>query len=112
MEPQLDFWRQLGWDMFDKTLYGKIEAGGVDGRRMGATREALRYHELVTAPKYCGKWIVDYNKWGSVKHTNQKQFCNNRSGDFKMFSSRYFRCTNGLFLCAECYAPHVTNADT
>ena len=38
-------------------------------------------HELVTARKYCGKWLVDENKWMGVKQPYQKQICNNQSGD-------------------------------
>ena len=29
MEPQLDFRRQFGWDMFDNTIYEETEAGGL-----------------------------------------------------------------------------------
>ena len=34
---------------------------GVDRILMRARRGTLGYHELVTAPKYCVKWIVDNN---------------------------------------------------
>ena len=53
----------------------------VDGRRLGARRLDLGGHELVTAPKYCGKWLVDENKWRRVKQPYQKQICNNQSGN-------------------------------
>ena len=67
MEPQLDFWRQLGWEMVENTLDEEIEAGGVDGRNLRSRRETLGDHELVTDPKYFGKWFVDENKWRRVK---------------------------------------------
>ena len=48
--------------MVDNKLDEDTEAGGVGGiwtiERMGA----LVYHELVIAPKYCGKLLVDENK--------------------------------------------------
>ena len=81
VEPQLDFWRQLEWDMVDNTLDEETEAGGVDGIQPKSRRGALGDHELVTAPKCCGKWLVDENKWRRVKQPYQKQICNNRSSD-------------------------------
>ena len=53
--PDLDFWRQLGWEMVENTIYEETEAGGVDVILTIARRETLGDHELVTAPKYCGK---------------------------------------------------------
>ena len=60
VEPQLDFWSQLGWEMDENTLDEETEAGGAGGRQL--RRGTLGDHELVTAPKYCGKWLVDENK--------------------------------------------------
>ena len=37
--------------------------GGVYGRWMRARRGTLGDHDIVTASKYCGKWLVDENKW-------------------------------------------------
>ena len=98
--------------MAENTLDEETQAGGVDGRRLRARREALGYHEIVTAPKYCGKWLIDENKWWRVKQSYQKQICNNQSGDCKKFTMRYFRYNNGLFLCNECYATHVLDVNT
>ena len=67
VEPQLDFRRQLGWYMVDNTLDEDTEAGGFDWRLMKSRRGTLGDHELVTAPKYCVKWLVDENKWRRVK---------------------------------------------
>ena len=68
MDHQLDFWRQLVWEMVEKTLDGYIESGGFGGRRMISSRGTLGGHELMKAPKYCGKWLVDKkNGGGSVK---------------------------------------------
>ena len=44
VEPQLDFWRQLGWDMVENTLDEETEAGGVDGRRLVARKGILGDH--------------------------------------------------------------------
>ena len=52
--------------MVENTVDEETEAGGVDGIRLRARRGALKDHELVIAPKYCGKWIVDENKWRRV----------------------------------------------
>ena len=41
--------------MVDKTLDEETEAGGVDGIRLRERRGGLKYHDLVIAPKYCGK---------------------------------------------------------
>ena len=62
MDPQLDFRHQLGLEMIENKIYEETKAGGVDGGRLRAQRGTLAYHELVTAPKYCGRWIVDENK--------------------------------------------------
>ena len=86
--------------------------GGVDGRRLRASRVTLGDHEIVTAPEYCGKWLVDENKWRRVKQPYQKQICNNRIGDLKTFISRYCRCNKELFLCSEFYGTHFLDADT
>ena len=72
MDPNLDFWCQLVWEMSDNTLDEDTVSGGVDGRRMRARRGTLGYHELVTAPTYGGKWIVDKNKLKRVKQPYQK----------------------------------------
>ena len=66
MDPQLEFWHQLGWVMVENTLYEETEDGGVDGIRNRSNRGDLGDHELVTDPKYCGKWIIDENKWQRV----------------------------------------------
>ena len=71
----MDFWRQLGWDMVENTLDKVTEAWGVEGRRLRARRGAFGDHELVTAPKYYGKLLVDKNKWQRVKQPYQKQIC-------------------------------------
>ena len=81
VDPHLDFWCQLGWEMVENTLEDEIDSGGIDRRRLLSRSGTLGDHELVTAPKYCGKWIVDENKWQRVNQTYQKQICNNRSGD-------------------------------
>ena len=112
MDPWLDFWRQLVWDMVENTLDEETEAGGVCGRRLRARRGDLVDHELVIAPTYCGKWLVDENKWRRVKHPYQKQICTNRSGDCKKTTRRYCRCTKGLFIFAECYTTLVIDNDT
>ena len=83
VEIQLDFWRQLGWEMVENTLDGETEAREVNGRWLRVRRGTLEDHELLTAPKYCGKFLVDKNKWQRVKHTYQKQICANRSGNCK-----------------------------
>ena len=49
--------------MVENTLDEETETGWVDVRRLRARRGALRVHELVTAPKDCVKWLVDYNKF-------------------------------------------------
>ena len=54
---ELNFQRHLGWYMVKNTLYEETEAGGVDGRQLRERRRTLRYHELVTAPKYCGNGL-------------------------------------------------------
>ena len=53
--------------MVEETLYEETEAGGVYGRRLRSRRRTLGDNELVTAPKYCGKWLVDDNKSRRVK---------------------------------------------
>ena len=98
--------------MVDNTLDEETKAGGADGRRLRARRGDLVDHELVTSPKYCGKWLVDENKWWRVNHPYQKQICTNRSGDCNFFTRRYCKCINGLLLCAECYVTHVLDTDT
>ena len=102
------------WDgRWLRTLDEEAEAGGGgDGRRLRPRRGVLGDHELVIAPKYCGRWLVDENKWWRAKQPYQKQICTERSGDCKKITRRYCRCTKGLFLCAECYATHVLDADT
>ena len=58
--------------MVEKKLYEEIESKGVDKRQLRVRRGVLVDHELVSAPKYCGKWLVDENKWQRVKQTYQK----------------------------------------
>ena len=48
--------------MVENTLDEDTEAGGGDVRLLRERRGALGDHEIATAPKYCGKWIVDDNK--------------------------------------------------
>ena len=86
--------------------------GGGDGIRLRARRGTLVDHDIVTAPKYCGKWLVDENKLRRVKQPYQNQICNNRSVDCKKNTRRYCRCNKGLFICAECFATHILNSDT
>ena len=74
MEPQLNFWRQLVWEMAEKKIDEETEAGGVDSRRMRSRMGTLGDHELVTAPKYCGKWLVDENTWRRVNHTYRSRY--------------------------------------
>ena len=40
-EPQLNFWRHLGWEIVENTLVEETEAGRVDGRWTRARRGAL-----------------------------------------------------------------------
>ena len=47
--------------MVENKIDEYTEAGGVDVIRLISRRGALGDHELVTAPKYCGKWLVDEN---------------------------------------------------
>ena len=112
MEPQLDFWCQLVWEMVENTLDEDTDAGGVDGIWMRSRRGSLGDHELVTAPKYCGKLLVDENKWQRVKQPYQKQKCNNRGGNCKIITRRYCGCNEVLLLCAECYVTNVLDAET
>ena len=79
--------------MVDITLDEETEAGGVYGRRMRASRGVLGDHELVTAPTYYVKWLVDENEWRRVKQTHQKHIFTNRSRNFKKNTRRYFICT-------------------
>ena len=69
---ELDFWCYLRWDMVDNTLDEDTEASGVDGRRMMSSGGTLGDLKLVTAQTYCGKWLVDENKWRRVKQPYQK----------------------------------------
>ena len=112
MDPQLDFWRQLGFEMVEITLDEEKEAGGFDRRRLREKKGALGDNELVTAPKYCGTLLVDENRWRRVKQPYHKQICNNRSGHYIIFTKKYCKNNTGIFLCAECYATHVLDADT
>ena len=59
--------------MVENTLDEETEAWGVDVRQLRARRGALRYHKLVTAPKYCGKWLVGENKSRRGKLSYLKQ---------------------------------------
>ena len=67
VEPQLDFWRQFGWKMVENTLDAEEEVSGVEGIRPRARRGTSGDHELVTATKYCGKFLAEDNKWWRVK---------------------------------------------
>ena len=71
--------------MVENTLDENKDTGRVYGRLLRSKRGDLGDHELVTAPKYCEKWIVDRHRWWRVKQTYQKQLCNNRNGDCKVF---------------------------
>ena len=96
--------------MVENTLDEETEAGWVDVRRLRARRGDLRVHELVTAPKDCGKWLVDYNKLRRVKQPYQKQI-NNQSRYCKLFTRRYLRHNKGIVLCSEFYATRVIDAN-
>ena len=48
--------------MVENTLDEETESRVFDGTRLRARRGTLGYHEILTPPKYCGKWIVDENK--------------------------------------------------
>ena len=67
-------------------------------------------HELVIAPKYCEKWLVDENKWPRVKQLYKKHICNNRSGNCKKHYKEVLYMH--YVTLAECYATHVLDADT
>ena len=67
--------------MVENILDEETDTKGVDGRRLRARRGTLGDHTLMTAPKYCGKWLVDENKRRRVKHPYHKQIRNKRSGD-------------------------------
>ena len=88
MESHLDFWRQLGWEIFENTLDEETEAGGFDERQMRSRRGALVDHELVTDPRYCGKWLGDKNKGRRFKQPYQKNICINRVA-FDFFTRMY-----------------------
>ena len=98
--------------MVENTLDEETEAGGVDGIQLRSSRGALVDHYFLTAPKYCGKWLVDENNWRRVKQTYQKQVLNNQIRDCEIFTRRYCGCNKGIFICAECYATHFLDADT
>ena len=55
VEPQLDFWCQLVWEMVENTTNEETEARYVDVRRLRARKGTLGDHEIVIAPKYCEK---------------------------------------------------------
>ena len=70
MEPQLDFRRQLEWEMVENALDENTEDVGVDGRRIIVRRGGLGYHEIVTAPTYCGNGLLmRINSGGSIRPT-------------------------------------------
>ena len=50
--PQLDFWRHLGWDVGEFNLDEEEEAIGFKGIRLRVMRGTSGEHELVTALKY------------------------------------------------------------
>ena len=41
-------------------------------------------HDLVTAPKYCGKWLAEDKKLSRVNQTYQKQLLVNPRSDCKL----------------------------
>ena len=55
VEPQLGFRRQLIWYIVYNILNEETGAGRVYGKYLRTSRGALGDHNLVTAPKYCGK---------------------------------------------------------
>ena len=62
--------------------------------------------------KILWKWLVDENKWQRVKKPYHKNICNNISGYCKNVIRSYCKCTEGIFLCSECYTTHVIDGDT
>ena len=56
-----------------RTRFMKRQRLGVYVRRTRSRGRALGDHEIVTAPKYFGKWLVDENKWRRAKQPHQKQ---------------------------------------
>ena len=106
MDPRLDFWHQLIWEMVENTIYEDTEAGGVYGRLLRARRGTMGDYEIVTAPKYGVKWIVDENKCWRVNQPYKNQICKIISDDCKKITRRHLRCTKGLLRCAECYVTH------
>ena len=54
------------WEIVDNTLDEETETGDINGIRLKERMGTLGDHELVIAPKYCGKWLVDKKKWWRV----------------------------------------------
>ena len=98
--------------MVENTLDDETGVRGFGVKLLRESRGTLGDHELVTAPKYCGKWLVDDNKWQRVKQTYQKQICNNQSRYCNHFTRRHCRYNNVIFLFDECYETNVIDADT
>ena len=73
MEPQFDFWHQLGSERVENTFDEETEAGGVNGGRLRARMRTLGDHELVTDPKYCGNGLLTrINDGGSSNPTRRR----------------------------------------
>ena len=89
VEPQFGFWCQLGWTMVENTLYEQERDSKDYGIRIREKRGSSGDHELMTAPKYCVKWLVEENKWRRVKQTHQKKLCANSTSDCKNITRRY-----------------------
>ena len=53
--------------MVENTLDEETETLGVYGIQLRASRGGLEDNQLVTAAKYCGKWLVDNNKLQRIK---------------------------------------------
>ena len=53
--------------MVEKCFYEETEAGGGLWKTAESRRGAFGDYELMTAPQYFGKWLVDENKWRRVK---------------------------------------------
>ena len=74
MEPQLDFRRQLGWEMVENTLDEETKYGGVDGRQLRARRGTLEYHELVTDPKMVESGLLARINGGGPRNPTRSRY--------------------------------------
>ena len=86
-------------DGWEHTLWRDRSWGGF-GRRLRSRKGALGDHELVTAPKYCVKLLVDDNKWEEVQAALPKADMQQLKRKMHFFTKRYCRCTKRLLLCA------------